>query len=247
MIAVQIFKFASRRAWCCNAAHTGHMSLSFSIANIITIFQERLLPRLSIRFDRSPIDSTGKLAHFIHTRSAYVAQTSLFGYLKTRMGTKFRDMFMDDTYVKSINLAKWRVFAASLSDLTVFATAIIAKDAALSGGEAGNLARDVFARCVQDTFADCDDAGFATIAVNAFAERLNTVMWPNAAIGEAAFTQSPKDLIAWAPIADELKRHDELIVRNSIRFRWRDIRNQLKSRLSAEAIADEWRNGRAPA
>ncbi len=216
--------------------------MPISVTSLIAVFREKLLPRLSIRFDRSPIDSLSGLAHFVHTRSAYVTQTSLYGYLKTRMGTKFRDMFMDDTYVKSINLAKWRVFAASLADLTIFVTATIAKELTLTKEDSDALARALYELCVQETFAECDDPALATIVTNAFADRVNTVMWANASMGEAAFTQSPKDLITWTPIADELKRLDELIVRNSIRFRWRDVRNQLNKRIVANSIVADWRN-----
>ncbi len=216
-----------------------------SLANLMHSIRHSLLPRLSIRFDKSPIDTMGKLGFFIHTRSAYVAQTSLYGYLKTRMGTQFRDMFTDDNYVKSINLAKWRVYGSCLSDLTVFVCATIAKDAELSREETIDLARQSYARCVLETYAECEDASLANELINKFNEHSESVLWANAAIGETAFTRSPVDLVTWAPIADELKRYDHKIVSNSIRFRWRDVRSQLRNRLAPDAIVLDWRGAKA--
>lgn len=217
------------------------MPEKFSPASLITYLRDSILPRLSIRFDKSPIDTVGKLGFFVHTRSAYVAQTSLYGYLKTRMGTKFRDMFQDDVYVKSIDFAKWRVFAACLSDLTIFVSGLIAKEANLSREDTMGLARDLFDFCLRETFEDCDDPALRIAVANAFHERIESVVWANVAIGEEAFSKSPKDLIAFAPIADELKRYDEKIVRNSIRFRWRDVRQQMRKRIAAEQIVADWR------
>ena len=64
--------------------------------------------------------------------------------------------------------------------------------------------------------------------------------WPNAAMGEASFTESPSVLIDTAPIADHLKKEDVDIVTNSIRFRWRDVREQLRTRIDADAVSRDW-------
>ena len=63
------------------------------------------LKALAIRFDKSPIDSVDGLAEFARTRSSYVAQTSLYGYLKARMGTRFPVYFEDEVFSVSIRAA----------------------------------------------------------------------------------------------------------------------------------------------
>ena len=60
------------------------------------------------------------------------------------------------------------------------------------------------------------------------------------AIGEAAFDGSVRDLIRFAPVVDEFKALDEEIVTNSIRFRWLDVKQQLKKRLNAAGVASDW-------
>ena len=51
---------------------------------------------------------------FIQEQSAQVSQMTLYGYLKTRMGHKFTLMVDDETFSKSINLAKWNIYMLSL-------------------------------------------------------------------------------------------------------------------------------------
>ena len=49
------------------------------------------------------------------------------------------------------------LFAACLSDLTIFVTALIAKDADLTREDAVDLAKAVFDDCVRETFESCED------------------------------------------------------------------------------------------
>ena len=193
-----------------------------------------------IRFDKSAIQSIDNLSEFIQTRSAYVAQTSLYGYLKTRMGTRFRQVFEDDKFLPSINKAKWRTYGACLSDLTVFAAAITGSENRLEENGISDLARKCFTAAVQQTFDDAEAAEARGKIVERFKARIKQTHWPKAAIGENAFTSSPKVLLDSAPIADELKEQDVEIVTNSIRFRWRDVREQLRKRIDCDAICAEW-------
>ncbi|MEM7071866.1 MAG: hypothetical protein AAF403_08950, partial [Pseudomonadota bacterium] len=78
-----------------------------------------------IRFDKSPIDTIKKLQDFTQTRASYIAQTSLYGYLKTRMGTNYRTLFEDDVFSSSIRLSAAKIFTVALSDLCLFSGATI--------------------------------------------------------------------------------------------------------------------------
>jgi hypothetical protein len=53
---------------------------------------------------------------------------------------------------------------------------------------------------------------------------------------EAAFTESPTGLVRWAPVMDELKELDEEIVRNSVRFRWQEVRRDFSRHLDSQAM-----------
>src|SRR3546814_11390174 len=50
-----------------------------------------------------------------------MAQKTLYGYLKTRMGTRYPRLFEDDVLIASVDLAKLHIYAACLADLALFA------------------------------------------------------------------------------------------------------------------------------
>jgi hypothetical protein len=213
----------------------------FSVSGIAGLIPDNWRRVFGIRFDKSAIENIDGLDEFIQTRSAYVAQTSLFGYLKTRMGTRYREVFEDDKFLPSINAAKWHTYGACLSDLTVFAAAITGSEIRLGENEISGLAARCFEAAVQKTFDDAEAGEIRAEIVGRFEARIKQTHWPDAAIGENAFTTSPKALLESAPIADELKSQDVEIVTNSIRFRWRDVREQLRKRIDRDAICAEWR------
>jgi hypothetical protein len=196
--------------------------------------------RFSIRRDTAPIDSSERAFHFASTRAAFVSQKKLYGYLKERIGTRYPKMFEDEVFAESINLAKMQVFAAALSDTTVHVVAHVGAGGRLDGEARRAMARACYAAGLDDNAAQIGDRRQAEAWIAAFEERLDDALWENIAAGASAFTESPKALIRWAPIADELKRYDREIVENSIRFAWNEIIDDFRRRLAAEAAAADW-------
>ena len=66
------------------------------------------------------IKSKNDLENFIQERSAHVTQTTLYGYLKTRIGVKYIAMMEDERFLKSINLAKWNIYVVALADCAFY-------------------------------------------------------------------------------------------------------------------------------
>ena len=60
------------------------------------------------------------LETFIQNKSAWVTQVTLYGYLKTRMGTRYVLHFDNEEFLASINKAKWNIYIVALQDLTFF-------------------------------------------------------------------------------------------------------------------------------
>ena len=199
-------------------------------------FLPGFLARLAIRRDSGPIETVEALCGFVATRAAFVAQKTLYGYVKTRMGTRYPAMFEDDVFIASIDIAKMHVFAACLSDLTVFAVSD-----ALREEPDESRCRALAERCFDAGLAANADqarsvpAFSADEAKAAFAGRLALRDW-RSDVGPALFNASPDALVHWAPIAPELKRDDTEIVRNSIRFAWRDVREQYHKRIDRPAV-----------
>ena len=209
----------------------------FSISALFALFAW-LRGIFAERFDKSPIAERGQLCRFLHTRAAYIAQESLYGYLKTRMGTQFPQYFQDAEFSRGIRQAALKLFVSCLADLTVFAVASLARDAGAGREASDALARDCFRRALRDGLAAADaaDRPSAAEAEAAFAQRLGRTLWANAALGENAFAASAEDLIRYAPVIEEFKQMDRAIVINSIRFRWRDVREQFRRRAVAGDI-----------
>ena len=208
-------------------------------------FRRRLIEVLRAAFGermrRSGIADVDALSAFLRTRSAYIAQTALYGYLKTRMGTSFRRHFEDEGFADVIHGSTVKLYASCLSDLTVFAAATAARDAALADEELAALARHCFREAFHAGLAEVAARHLPEGAADRFDARLRLTDWAEAAVRENAFRGSVGDLLRYAPVVDEFKHADEEIVRNSIRFRWRDVREQLRRRLDAAALADDWR------
>jgi len=195
---------------------------------------------------RAVADRDG-LRAFLETRASYVAQMSLYGYLRTRAGVRFPELFDDDPFVVSINIAKWHIWLACLSDLSVYAGFLMLHRTKVSADEVGKLMRAV----LDDALAVAgtpDDAGpeFASHADRVRA-RLALCDWPTIADNEFAFVESPDALVQWAPIVDDLKQLDADVVRNSVRFRWQEVRRDLRRDLLADAVLAEASAGVADA
>lgn len=193
------------------------------------------------RFDKTPIDSVEYLNHFTRTRASYVAQTALFDYLKARMGTQFREYFMDDTFSRAIYDSSVKVFVSSLSDLTVHVVAVVADPQRLQRPESEAMARQCFDLGMRGALADVDSGKIPPDARSGFDQRLRETDWPDAAAGDAAFALSPVDLVRYAPVIDQFKRLDRRVAATAIGHKWREVRTAFRNRAVPERIAADWR------
>ena len=154
------------------------------------------------------------------------------------MGRSYVSIFKDERFAPSLNTAKWKIYAACLSDLTVYAVARAGTERPERSSE---LALHCYRQCVQRTFQGPIAESIAPGALGAFETRCGIVIWANAAIGAGAFSTSPAALADSSPVSDEYKELDREIVMNSVRFRWNDVRDQLGKRLDGDAVWHNWR------
>lgn len=189
-----------------------------------------------------PLDTIDALADFVSTRSAYVSQKKLYGYLKTRMGTRYPTMFEDDQFIASINIAKAHVFVACLSDMTLFAVADVGAQGRLSRDDKDALAHLCFRRGLDANAAQLAHADAGETWTQAFDARLAGIQWDNVAAGGDVFGTSPVALVEWAPIAPQLKSHDREIVENSLKFAWIEIRRDYRRLIDKDAVAADFRH-----
>lgn len=195
--------------------------------------------RISARTDRAPIDSTERLFHFASTRAALITQKKLYGYLKERMGMGYPKMFDNPEFAQSIKAANIQIFAASLSDLTIFTVAH-----GTAGQGCAQAERIAIAVSCHHSGLE-DNASWATkedmkLWRKAFKERADKTVWENIASGANPFVESPKALIRWAPISDDYKKYDREIVENSMKFAWNEVMQDFRKRVDPAKIVRDW-------
>lgn len=185
------------------------------------------------------IVDTATLATFISSRASHVAQVSLYGYLRTRAGTRFPTLFENPDLLRSINIAKWHIWLACVSDLGAYTGLCLAQSQRLDEARVRELVPAALARLLEDN-GDPEEAGpdFAA-AREKVLTRIRNFDWGREQDDDSIFSQSPEALFYWAPIAEELKERDEVIVKNSIRFRWIEVRRLTRRLIDPEALAQE--------
>ncbi len=183
-----------------------------------------------------PIADAAALRRFLESRASFIAQTSLYGYLRTRAGMRYPALFDDDAFVAAIDIAKWHMWLACLSDLTVYAGGLLAQRNAMPHAQLDAFMKVQLDAILDDTgLPEGADAEFPAHAQRV-RERIATTRWHTVSDDEQPFSESPTALVRWAPIVENLKRLDEEIVRNSVRFHWQEIRRDLRKLLDAEAL-----------
>ena len=183
-----------------------------------------------------PIVDCAGFRRFLHTRSNYVAQYSLYGYLRTRTGVRFPELFSDDAFVRSINIAKWHIWLACLADLAVYSGGLTLQKAGVPAAHVARLVADAVDGILAEVGRP-EEAGeeFSDHAARVRA-RIALCEWGAIGDDESAFSESPAALVRWAPVTEELRQLDGEIVKNSVRFRWQEIRRSLRRDLDAQRV-----------
>jgi len=203
-----------------------------------TAIGQRLRSGLSALLSQrnSRIADQNGLRAFLDSRASFVAQTSLYGYLRTRAGMKYPTLFEDEVFVQSVNIAKWHVWLACLSDLAVFAGGLVVRRGAANPEQAGALMLATVDAILEATGTPAGAGGEFADHAQRIRSRLMLCHWATVADDATTFSESGPALVHWAPIVDELKRLDAHIVRNSIRFAWQEVRRTLRRDLDAAAL-----------
>ena len=184
----------------------------------------------------SPLTDADALAVFCLQRASYVAQTALYGYLRTRAGLQYFNLFTDKKFTAVLKPARTRLVLVCLDDLVVYTAAILPE---LSAQRRAALAAHLFAHGIAGLPDEALSQEELLGAQSEFEGRSHLIDWAARAApdkGIAAFCKSAEALIELAPIVDALKKYDDEIVTNSMHFKWHDVRAQLRERLDAHAL-----------
>ena len=168
-----------------------------------------------------------ELEKFIQKKSAWVSQVTLYSYLKTRMGTRYVLHFENDEFMKSVNQAKWNIYAVSLQDLTFFTFSYLYVHFNL---KEVNNAKEIFLKILDDETTNNMPLDIIEGAKKSFNERLESINW-NKYYDDLPFNPSALSLYEWAPVAEELKTLDRKIVLNSVILKWDIIKKEFRDRI----------------
>ena len=185
--------------------------------------REYLFPLRKITNKFKSINSKEDLQNFVQERSAHVTQTTLYGYLKTRIGTRYAIMVEDEKFAESINIAKWNIYVAAISDLTLYVFSYLIDKKNLNQ----NDAEEIFNTIIKNEIKNGLDEKLFNDAKQKFTLRIKSINWRKFHL-DNPFKNSGLALYNWSPIADELKVLDKEIVLNSIKLKWNLVENEFK-------------------
>jgi len=177
---------------------------------------------------KKKIKNLDDLEAFIQTKSAWVTQVTLYGYLKTRMGTRYVLHFENDEFMSSVNLAKWNIYAVALQDLTFFTFSYLKAN---SHYNETNNAQEIFLKILDDEISNKMPLEIIEKAKKNFNERYRNVNWEKY-YSDLPFNPSALSLYEWAPIAEDLKTLDRKIVLNSVILKWDIVKKEFKERIN---------------
>ena len=193
-----------------------------------------------LSYDTTPtLAEYDQLADFIEKQSSFVSQVTLYTYIKTRAGTQWPKLFENEEYLASLKIARWHIFAACVADLSIFAAAQFYKSGQADKKYCARIARQLIAAILDKVEQEDVEPGVFHAVIKNNEKRFQKTDYQQAAEGDYAFQTSAQALLDWAPVINDFKKNDELIVRNSIHLRWISVRRDLTKGLRIQSVLAE--------
>ena len=186
-----------------------------AISEVLSAVKDYLFPYEKISKKFLKINNESELSVFIKEKSAFVTQSTLYGYLKTRMGLKQYMMFTDDIFVESVNKSKWNIFSEAVTDLTFYTVSFFKKKYNIVNLDPYRIYEKILDNEIHSGLPKeiCEKY------IIEFKKKLKNFNIEEHCIN-SPFINSCNALYKWAPIAEELKELDKEIVINSIKNKW---------------------------
>ena len=197
----------------------------FNIKDIkLEDFKVYLLAMFKSILPKKKIRNLEDLEEFIQKKSAWVSQVTLYGYLKTRMGTKYVLHFDDEKLLGSINTAKWNIYIIALQDLTFYTMSYLNL---VKNFKNTNPSEKIYNSILEKEKKNGMPEEIVIKAKGKFEERIKNLDWKNYC-NTLPFNQSALALYEWAPVSEELKTLDKKIVLNSMILKWDNIKDEFE-------------------
>ena len=198
-----------------------------------------VLPLTKFLVRQNRIDEIESLRSFVSSRSSYIAQVSLYGYLKARAGTQYVSLIKDPLFASSMKTARNQIFFACLMDLTLHVLKTIHARKQQNFQNLDLFARQFFIQ----TLAKAPEEVFESLerekVILEFEKHLSRHNWSGTDDSHESFSGSQSALLKWAPVVEEFKIQDEEIVSNSIHFKWLRVCQEFETLTDFENILFE--------
>ncbi len=198
-----------------------------------------MLPLINILMQQNRIEEIESLRSFVSSRSSYMAQVSLYGYLKARAGTRYISLIKDSLFASSIKTARNQIFFACLIDLTLHVLKKIHNRKEQNIQNLDSFARQFFIQ----TLAKAPEEVFESLerkeVILEFEKNLRKHNWTSTDDSHESFSGSRSALLKWAPVVEEFMIQDEEIVSNSIHFKWLRVCQEFEKLMDFEKIKIE--------
>jgi len=185
-------------------------------------FKLYLFSLLKAFIPKKKIKNIQELSEFIQKKSSWVSQVTLYGYLKTRMGTKYVLMFDDEIFLTSINKAKWNIYVVALQDLTFYTISYLN---VFHNYNDTSKAKKIYDEIIINEIKNGMPEELGIKGKEKFQQRLNKIDWKNY-YNSWPFNESALALYEWSPVAQELKTLDRKIVLNSMILKWENVQDE---------------------
>ena len=187
-------------------------------------FKVYLLAMFKAILPKKKINNLDDLEDFVQKKSAWVTQVTLYGYLKTRMGTKYVLHFDNEKFLGSINKAKWNIYYVALQDMIFYSLSYL--NITINFQEGGH-AKNIYNSILEKEKLNGMPEEVIEKARKLFEERYQNIDWKKYS-NDLPFNKSALALYEWAPIAEELKTLDRKIVLNSMILKWDNIKEEFQ-------------------
>ena len=185
---------------------------------------------------KKQIDDIESLRSFVSSRSSYMTQVSLYGYLKARAGTSYVSLIKDPIFSSSMKTARNHIFFACLTDLTLHVLKTIYNRKQQNFKNLDPLAHHFFTQTLAKAPLEVFESLKREEVILNFENHLRNHNWKYTDNHHDFFSGSRSALLKWAPVVEEFKILDEEIVSNSIHFKWLRVCQEFEKLVDFEKI-----------
>ena len=185
---------------------------------------------------KKQIDEIESLRSFVSSRSSYMTQVSLYGYLTARAGTSYVSLIKDPIFASSMKTARNHIFFACLTDLTLHVLKTIHTQKPEIFQNLDSLALRFFTQTLAKAPQEVFESLKREEVILNFENHLSNHNWKYTDDHHDFFSGSRSALLKWAPVVEEFKIQDEEIVSNSIHFKWLRVCQEFEKLIDFEKI-----------